>query len=118
MTPDDAAFINELHERATAGTADAGLLKQAADKLIGAETDQYAALVAEAAAQREAARADLTPAHQADLTAKAAHATKQRHAVHAQKTAPPPVAEPPTTHEPKHDDHKPKDHHRGSRGDR
>lgn len=77
MTPERAAFIEELQARAQT-SVDATLLSRAATLLIGDEQMIFDAYVREAAAQREADRLDLTDAHRTKAVAVLALATKDR----------------------------------------
>jgi len=77
MTKARAAFIEELQSRAPS-SVDGALLSRAAAYLIGDEQELYDAFVAEAAAQREAERPDLTAQHRGELDKAHAAATAAR----------------------------------------
>lgn len=80
MTRERALFIEECQSRAS-HSVDGALLNRAAVYLIGDEQELYQAFVAEAAAQREAARPDLTVRHQDELQKAADAATAVREAL-------------------------------------
>lgn len=81
MTEQDAVFIDELLARAEAGSADSTLLKRAAFRLIGDESNAYRAFSAEAAAKRETERTGLSVWHREQVDREYATAVAHRQSV-------------------------------------